>query len=452
MDSKNTRQNLGYLGIDFQYRLINAFFIEQGFFSDLNSIIDQNMFTDTYLRGIVTIIKEYYAKYNSMISYDTLIIKINEKITNEDDKQYYLETVDKLRHTTTDGYQEIEDMAERFFKQQNLIKVANKLKNIASEGDLERYDECQKLLEETMSIGRKPDNVSRPFESIDADLSPDSVTTIPTGIGGLDEVLGGGLDKGKVGLIICAMGLGKSTLTTCISANAATYKCPKNDNQGYKVLQIIFEDIPRDIHRKYMAKVSQVEAKDLSKTQGTIEHVKELLAASEEREMINNNVQIMALDTGEVKATDIKQIVKKKMNEGFKPDLVIVDYFECIEPENGSSKTDIGEREGRTMRKFEKMAKELDIAMWIPTQGNRESISTDLVTNDKIGGSIKKNQIAQVVISITRSQDDLKNKRATIAVLKNRAGGAGEILNGVYFDNGTCTINTDKTREFAELS
>lgn len=445
-DSK--RGDLGYLGLEFQYRLISSFFVEPGFFGDLNSIIDQNMFTDSHLRGIVATIKDYYHKYGSMISYEMLMIKLNEKIQNDDERQYYVETIEKLKHTTTEGHEEIEEMAEKFFKQQNLIKVANKLKDIAGDGDLSKYDECQRILEEAMAIGRKSNNESHPFDSIDEDLSTLNVTTIPTGIERLDEILGGGLDKGKVGLIICPMGAGKTSMTTCIAGNAAAYRCEKNNYEGYKVLQIVFEDKPRDMHRKYIAKLSQVEAKDLNKDDVTVDLVKSILSNHEDRELINNNVIIKKLDTGEVKASDIKEIIRKLINEGFKPDLVIIDYFECIEPEYGSAKADITEKEGRTMRKFETMAGELDVAIWIPTQGNRESIKAEVVTNAEVGGSIRKNQIAQVVLSVARSTEDIKNKRATIAVLKNRSGGAGVVLNGVIFDNGTCTISCDNVIDF----
>lgn len=440
--------NLGYLGIEFQYRLISSFFIEPGFFSDLNGIIDQNMFTDSHLKGIVTAIKDYYAKYGSVMSYEMLAIKINEKVSDEDERQYYMEIIDKLKHTSTEGHEEIEEMAERFFKQQNLIKVANKLKQIAGDGDISKYDECQQILEEAMAIGRKNNDESHPFDNTDEDLSSETVTTIPTGIERLDEILGGGLDKGKMGLIICPMGAGKTSMTTCIAANAASFRCSKNNYDGFKVLQLIFEDKPRDMHRKYIAKLSQIEAKDLSKDDETVSMVKNILKNHEERDLINNNVVIKKLNTGEVKASDIKEIIKKKINEGFKPDLVIVDYFECVESEYGASKTDITEREGRTMRKFETMAGELDVAIWIPTQGNRESIKAEVVTNAEVGGSIRKNQIAQVVLSIARSQEDIKNKRATIAVLKNRSGGAGQVLNGVIFDNGTCTISCDNVIDF----
>lgn len=448
MEKKESRNNLGYLGVEFQYRLVNAFFTQQGFFADLNNIIDQNMFTEQYLRGIVAIMKEYFGKYNSMPSYDMVSIKINEKSMSSDDRQFYVETIDKIKNVHSDGHSEIEDMAERFFKQQNLIKVANNLKKVASDGDISRYDECQKMLEDALAIGRRTNNMSKPFENIDSDLSPQAVTTIPTGIEKLDEALGGGLDKGKVGLIICAMGSGKTTLTTCISANAAISLSEKNNYEGYKVLQFVFEDKPRDIHRKYISKVAQIEQRTLSESDERINEVKSILNCSPERELINNNIRIVKLETGEESASTIKERIKKSMNEGFKPDMVVIDYFECIAPEPGTSRDDITTREGKTMRKFENMADELDIALWIPTQGNRESISTELITNDKVGGSIRKNQIAQVVLSITRSVDDLKNKRAKLAILKNRTGEAGLTLNSVMFDNGTCTITTSDVINF----
>lgn len=446
--AKIVKNSLGFLGVDFQYRLISAFINDGDFFRDLSSIIDQNMFTESYLRTIVGIIKEYFSKYNSVPDYEMLSIKLNQKATTEDEKQYYSEAIEKLRSTSTSGYKEIEDMAEKFFKQQNWLRVSNEIKRVVGDGGLDNYDELMGVVEEAMAVGRHEKHEYSPFESIEEDLSPENVVTIPTGIDQLDEGLGGGLDKGKVGLIICPMGAGKTSMTTCIAAYAAAYRCATNGYQGYKVLQICFEDKPRDLKRKYISKVSSVETKSLNESKETTEKVIEILHNSKDLDVINNNVRILKLPTGEVTATDIKNEIIKKANEGFKADMVIVDYFECVECEPGTGKSDITTREGKTMRKFETMAEELDIALWVPTQGNRESITTDLVTNDNVGGSIRKNQIAQVVISITRSVDDIKNKRAAIAILKNRSGGAGLVLNGVYFDNGTCTIQCDGVVNF----
>lgn len=445
---KLQKDNLGYLGVDFQFKLIKIFIEEPDYFVDFNSIINQNAFTETYLKTVVGVIKDYYKEYDIVPKYDTLLIKLREKAVTEDDLQYYEETVNKIKRASIEGLEEVGKIAERFFKQQEMIKGANKLKEIAGSGDLDRYDECLKIFENINSISRRSADTSSPLDNIEGDLSKQDIVSVPTGIKRLDEALGGGLDKGKIGIIIGSMGFGKTSMTTCIAANAATTKCEANNFEGYKVLQFIFEDSHRDIHRKYFAKLSQVETIDLNKDEDTTNYVRNILKNSPESELINNNIRIMRFHSGELSASDLQNEIKKKINEGFKPDLVIVDYFGCIAPEPGTAKGDITDRESATMRKFENMAPDLDIAMWIPVQGNRDSITAELVTNDKIGGSIAKNQIAQVVLSITRSVDDIKDNIATITLLKNRSGLGGLTLNGIIFNNGTCTISSDDAMEF----
>ncbi|MBP5725072.1 MAG: AAA family ATPase, partial [Bacteroidales bacterium] len=448
--AKLQKDNLGYLGVDFQYKLIKIFIEEPEYFIDFSSIINQNAFTDTYLKTVVGVIKEYYKQYDVVPKYDMLLTKLREKAVTEDDVQYYEETIDKIRRSSIEGLEEVGNIAERFFKQQEMIKGANRLKEIAGSGDLGRYDECLQIFERINSIKRRDADMSSPFDNMDGDLSKEDIVSIPTGVARLDDALGGGLDKGKIGIIIGSMGFGKTSMTTCFAANAATTKCEANDYEGYKVLQIVFEDSHRDIHRKYFSKVAQVETRNINKDKSTTDKVREILNNSKDKETLNNNIRIVRFPSGEKSASDIREFIRKLIREGFKPDLVIVDYFGCVAPEPGTSKDDITARESATMRKFENMAPELDIAMWIPVQGNRDSITAELVTNDKIGGSIAKNQIAQVVLSITRSVDDIKDNLATITLLKNRSGLGGLTLSGVLFNNGTCTISSDNMMEFAD--
>ena len=54
-------------------------------------------------------------------------------------------------------------------------------------------------------------------------------------------------------------------------------------------------------------------------------------------------------------------------------------------------------------------------------------------------------------MSIARTIEDIEHCEATIAILKNRAGKSGKVFNGVYFDNGTCTISTDNVQEFSNI-
>ena len=55
-----TRKDLGYLGIDFQHKLVKLFIEDPSFFTTINPIVDQNMFTEDVLRRIVGFIKDRY--------------------------------------------------------------------------------------------------------------------------------------------------------------------------------------------------------------------------------------------------------------------------------------------------------------------------------------------------------------------------------------------------------
>ena len=710
--AKVVKNNLGYLGVDFQYKLISAFMEDQGFFRDLEKIIDQNMFTESYLRTIVGVLKEYFDKHSYLPSYEMLEIKLNDISYTEDEQQFYKETIQTLKKQPSFERDEIEQLAEKFFIQQNWIRVSNEIKRIAGDGDISKYDELMDLVEKANSVGKRNLEFFNPYDDMEKNLTPSSTTFIPTGIEKLDNTLGGGLEKGKLGAIIAPSGVGKAladdeivmtpngpkmikeikvgdnvigsngkaitvtgvfpqgvrkiyevkfsdgtscrcdmehlwnvkgakdtdyktmtpaeivengikngnkynfmipfcneavefehvdvkynknmvalilgngvmykidenndvqvsietnisdvegniipneimynskeirfdfinilisklgrinkngsitikctcekfakeiqllinslglyakiengkkyykvtfftesemnenryiidvnylneqeaicikvdaedelfltkdfivthntSLTTGISAYAASYKCESNNFQGFKVLQIVFEDTKRDLSRKYYGRISQVETCDIDKN---IETVRELLDNYPDKDAVINNIRCIRKTSGETKAKDIRSTIEQMILTGWKPDLVIVDYFECVEVEGRSGENE-WKREAKTMRKFETMAQELDIAMWIPIQGGKESINSELITMDKASGAVQKIQIPQVVISISRPYDaDGNTNKAVIALLKHRGGKLGSTMH-VDFNNGTCTITSDNTISF----
>jgi hypothetical protein len=54
-------------------------------------------------------------------------------------------------------------------------------------------------------------------------------------------------------------------------------------------------------------------------------------------------------------------------------------------------------------------------------------------------------------MSIARTMEDIERNKATIALLKNRAGKSGKVFNNVEFNNGTCRISTDGVDEFESM-
>jgi hypothetical protein len=94
------------------------------------------------------------------------------------------------------------------------------------------------------------------------------------------------------------------------------------------------------------------------------------------------------------------------------------------------------------------MLAEYGMVGWTAVQGNRASISSDVVTGDQMGGSIKKAQIGHFIMSIARTLTQKENNRATIAVLKSRFGKDGVIFEDCTFDNGRVFIDTETSDTF----
>lgn len=446
-DAQNNK--LGFLGEDFQCRLAHAFVDDKEFFKDLCDIVDQNLFTDPNLKTFVGVMREYYNKRQSVPNYETIKTLLAEKSHNATEKEYYDAFVDKIHNIDNSDTEYVKELSEKFFKQQNMVRVANEIIKIASKGNVDDYDKCVELLNKALIQGTSENLGHGVFDDEMNTLSEDYRVAIPTGIDKIDEALEGGLGKGELGVIVGPSSFGKTSLTTAIASYAATYRCPQNNNDGYKVLQIVFEDRVKQIQRKHMGRITGVEAKDLSKPD-KIDYVRQQLETYKDRDTLQKNLRIIRLPSGEKTADDIKRLIIKLKNNGFSPDLVIVDYFECLLCK-GESSDDKWEKEGKTMRKFESMAGELNIGMWIPSQGTKDSLNAEVVTMDKAGGSFKKIQIAHIVISIARTMEDIEQSLATMAILKNRAGKAGKVLNGVSFNNGTCIISTENVEEFNGL-
>ena len=446
------KNNLGYLGIDFQYKLAKIFVEDSKFFEDVAPIVDQNAFNDSLLRTFIGTLKDYYSRESVIPSYEMLNVILREKAKTNNELEEADELIKKLKfETSLEGYIFVKDVALKFFKQQNLIRVANKILDIAGKGDIDRYEECQKLLDDAAMAGQEDDFGYDIYQLQDKALANDYTVSIPTGIDMLDETLGGGLDKGKLGLLIAPAGFGKTSFTTAIDSYAATYKCDMNNHMGYKVLQIYFEDDDVDITRKHYSRITQTEARFMKRLdKPERDEIAELLNNHPDKELLRQNLRLKHFKTGTKSASDIEIFIKRLINSGFKPDLISIDYFECLAAEKGGYSTDTEwTREGVTMRKLENMAKDFDCAIWVPTQGTKDSMnSPEVVRMDQASGSAKKVHVAQLILSIARAIDDIDKSRAVIGILKNRSGKSGKVFNNVYFDNGTCTISCKDTQEF----
>jgi len=428
-----TNKNFEYLGNNFQIQLLNQIIVDKDFSQSIIDVIENNYFENKYFKIIIQMIKEYYIKYNHTPSFDTLEQVAKSELQQETAIKVVLDTVKKIKDSPIDGVDFVQEKALKFCKQQELQKVMKKAQKIIDGGEFENYDTLEELVREALLVGSKDTTTMDVFSNLDQVLEDDYRHPIPMGIPGIDRLLKGGLAKGEIGVILAPTGVGKSTILTKIANHAF--------NLGFNVLQIFFEDNPKVIQRKHFTLWTKIHPDELSeKREEVIEKIKHI------EETMPNKLDMKKLPSDTKTMSQIKTEIRKMIADGTKIDMVVVDYIDCILPDKNLG--DEWKSEGSVMRGFEAMCHELNLVGWTATQGNRASISSEVVTTDQMGGSIKKAQVGHVIISVAKTLQQKEMKLATIAITKSRIGDDGVVFENCKFDNAMIEIDTESTTTF----
>jgi replicative DNA helicase len=426
-------KNFDYLGNTFQLQLINQIILDKDFSTSIMEVIESSYFDNKYFKIIIQMIKEYYKKYNSAPNFETLEQIVKSEISQELIIKIVFDTLNKIKEAPLEGASFVQEKALKFCKQQELQKAMDKAQKIISEGDFESYDKVEGLVREALQVGEIQKGESDIFDGLDSVLDEDFRHPIPMGIHGIDNLMKGGIAKGEIGVILAPTGVGKTTILTKI-ANTAF-------NMGYNVLQIFFEDNPKIIQRKHFTIWTGIEPDNLVLHKDVV-----MQKVNEIKDNMKNRLILKKLASDTMTMNQIKNQVRKMIADGNKIDLILLDYIDCVLPE--SSSKDEWKAEGSVMRGFEAMCHELQLAGWTATQGNRSSISSEVVTTDQMGGSIKKAQVGHVIITVAKTLQQKEMNLATIAITKSRIGKDGVVFENCKFNNELLEIDTDSSVTF----
>lgn len=430
-------KNFGYLGEVFQKKLLNLIIEDKSFASSIVPHLDDNYFDNKYFRLLAQIIKEYYQKYEVSPNYLTLESLAKIEIKSEFDQEIFLDTLVKIREVDEGDENYVIDSSLKFCKQKELEKAISEAIKIIEGGRFIEYDSIESIISKALQTGQQAHTYIDATSNVSDVLSEDFRHPIPTGIDGLDEKLGGGIGKGEVGLIFAPPGIGKTTFTTKVANHAY--------NMGHNVLQIFFEDNIKVIQRKHFTLWSGMSSSEFKDNKEYVE-----LKVKEAQEKSKGRLLLEKLPSETLNIAQIRNIISKIIASGIKLDLVILDYIDCVLPHSSSGNE--WKDEASVMRKFEAIAGEYNFAAWVATQGSRDSISADVVTNDKVSGSVKKIAIAHVIVTVAKTLYQKEHKLATMAITKSRLGPDGVIFENCIYDNEMLVIDTNNSMSLSGFS
>lgn len=427
---KKTLENKDYFDEEFQYEAVKALLEQTGLFGKMYGILEQNAFKDNALRAIVAFSKDYYKKNGFPPDY--VAIKAGLKGKAGLDTTDLCSSIARLKCASTEGQDVIVENLYKFFKLKAITALINKGMEMinGNEDDDKIISKFTKEIEKISAIGKDTGIITYFNEDtiINACMKGDN-EVVPTGIKELDECLCGGLGRGEIGLFAAPTGYGKTTAATIFAHNASKL--------GYNVVQIFFEDKPEDIVRKHLAMTMDTNSNAFRlKGEDEAGRIAKDAMTRDGSVAVNEHLRIVRMADGNTTVEDIDNLLRSLTNNGFKPDMVLIDYFSSLKHSANPTKDKL-EAQARCMRKIvDTIAYKYNCAVWVMQQTNRGAVAKE--TDNTMGswqGSFEATQPASVWLMLQRTKEQKANFKADLIFHKTRHSQPKNDLYNIVFDN-----------------
>jgi succinate dehydrogenase/fumarate reductase flavoprotein subunit len=219
--------------------------------------------------------------------------------------------------------------------------------------------------------------------------------------------------------------------------------------QGYKVLQIVFEESEKDIIKKQYACLTKDYVTNMSKSR-----ISEQTKAEVRRWMpiINERIVIKRLQNIKTTWEEVENyIFNLNMVSNFNPDVIFIDYFDCLKHTTDMRLTHV-QAATRCIKKIDDFAKTHKYAIWVMQQTNRQGAqaATKGDVEGNIQGAFAVQQTTGVNMYLTKSEEEKSANKATLTLKKNRQGCLCT-FESFYFNNGTLQIDMSTATTSADV-
>lgn len=409
------QDTLSKYGQSFQTKVISALLTDVKLIDTLYEIIHIKFFESEANKWIVEHILQYYNDYKSTPTVDVFKVEVS-KI---DDKATQKNIVEQLKQvfTTIDNtdLQYVKDEFSSFCINQNLKDAIIQSVDLLKAGS---YDRIKELVDKAMKVGVETNLGTDYVLDYDERTSDESRETVSTDWDVINELMGGGLGPGELGVVVAPSGVGKTWALCALGAAAV--------KAGKTVVHYSMELSEKYVGSRYDTVFTQISSADL------------LDKKDEVRDKIRRLKGKLLIKYFPPRGVSVKKLeahIEKMTSTGHKPDLIIVDYADLLLSHSSKSDSTYAEQ-GGVYIELRGMSGELGIPIWTASQTNRTGIDAEVIEADKIADSYAKVMNADFIMSLSRKSKDKLNNTARMHIMKNRFG-----QDGITFP---CKMDTNK--------
>lgn len=418
--SANAQLHNGFFayGNDYQKKIVQAIMSDHKFAEQMNEVIKVDYFDLAYLKFIVQIIFEYYARYKDFPSHEIITVISREKFKHKKDQNILLQIssyLNDIKDRPLNGDTAyVKESSLDFCKKQSLKGTMLEIVDLV---DNSKYDDIIGKVKKALEAGSEKDIGHDYFEDIDKRMVKSSRDTISTGFKFLDakNVLDGGFGRGELIIMMGPSGSGKSMLCCIFGANAIL--------AGKNVIHYTFELSKEKTGIRYDSYITGI-------PQNMMFENREILREKLSELSRETNLGKLIIKEWPTKSATVQtlrnHIERVQTIKEFVPDLIIVDYADIMKSSKGY---DAKRFELESIyEELRATAVEIKVPIITASQTNRSSIKEEVVTLDFIAESYNKAMVSDVIFTISRLDDDKQKGMARLYLAKNRSGADGIVF------------------------
>lgn len=403
-------KTLDKFGLQFQRKSIATLLNDKTFLHQMRDMLRPEFYDRRSLRWICDALIEYWDEYKKPPTLDFFKTRIKKRAEMEASLE--ADVIQQLKYIyrarEDDDLDWVKDDFHEFAHNQRLRAAILKSTELLDRG---QYDSIKQEIDDAMNAGLSKDLGHIYTEDVDKRLEEDPRDTVSTGWDVLDDLTNGGLAGGELGTVCAPSGAGKSWFLSALG-----YACMANGGMVAHYTMELDDDYTA---RRY-------DSIRTGRTPNEIpDHREEIKKLAEETE---GEAVIQRWPEKSVTAQSIHAHVERLSTLRRKPDLIVVDYADCLRAKRGMQDAGSYEAQGSVYVDLRRIGAELDIPVWTASQTNREGEETEVITADLIAESYKKVMKADFVASLSRTREDKLTNDARLHLIKNRMGPDGRTL------------------------
>ena len=410
--------------------------------------LEANAFSLKNAAEIVHVLQNFYNQYGTLPSNGFENLKVLVKsLTQKFGKQKANAIVREIEliQNSTKG---VDHTIRKAFINFTDLTYVNEMRKVLDEVVKDEQYDISRLIEVgdiSKKLAQKRENKKyKEYDFFDLQkqiFEKQSAICLSSGLGDrFDEILGGGFFRGKNITFIMPKNTGKTTFGCKIGTQWA-FKHNQN------VLHFFWEDSETEIAQKIASSLLNIGLADLPLIDN-YESSTEYKKLEELKEKRKGNYKLIRCTNG-VSVQDIVDITYAKVEEGFKPAMIIVDYYKKLTPVKGKRYDNNYEYLGQAATELTDLIDKdnLNCSGIFFQQSDRSSMSEEKVYDNQIKGDVEVLYPAHGVITVAATDEMKRSNRCNLLLSRYRGAGAGQEIKDMFIDGANMVIDSFHAHE-----